>query len=388
MKIAIIAQFPMDVLDGEMAGRGAGQLATWLPQLAMEWDSQRDFEIHWCVLGHKSASPRTGRKWGQTFHWLPCPGISISMLAGRRPQELAFKNLFGRIRPDLVHCWGTESLHGAALEVFRGPSILSMQGIIHALHKTGDLKGWRWILFKRWERLALRRAAMVTSESQWGLDRVNEIVKVAATRKIEYGVFPSFYEVGWNPSPRQPEFLFAGGLSRLKGVDILEAMLQRHPRRKWKMVFAGSGPLEQRLRALNDPQVEVLGTISTQALQERMARAWALVHPSRGDTSPNVVKEARVVGLPVVASPHGGHAEYVDHGRDGFLVDSGDPDAWFAVLDALGNDHDRCRELGAARHGFYREHFRPEQTAVAFLQLYREMLGSDILSERKSAEPR
>jgi hypothetical protein len=30
-KIAIIAEFPIGVLEGAMAGRGGGQAATWLP---------------------------------------------------------------------------------------------------------------------------------------------------------------------------------------------------------------------------------------------------------------------------------------------------------------------------------------------------------------------
>ncbi len=372
--IAIIAQFPMDVLEGEMTGREAGPAATWLPQLAMAMQGQGELEIHWCVLGHKTSAARSVQRWGQTFHSLPCPGISASMLLARRPQQRAFRRLFQQIRPDLVHCWGSENLHGAALEVFDGPSILSMQGILHTLHKTGDLNGWRWKLFRHWEKRSLRKAHFITSESAWGLARVAEIVPDKPSRRIEYGVYPSFYGTSWQPSFDQPEVLYAGGLCRLKGTDILVEMLNRHPQRRWKMVFAGSGYLEESLRRLNDPQVEVLGNIKTQDLQSRMSHAWTLVHPSRADTSPNVVKEARVIGMPVVGSPHGGHAEYIENGKDGIIVDSDDPDAWFEALDGLCNDFEKCRTMGAARHEWFREHFRPQKTAEAFLELYREIL--------------
>ena len=374
MRIAIIAQFPIDVLDGVMAGRGAGPAATWLPQLAMAWEKQSELDIHWVVLGRGAGSREPISKWGQTFHVVSSPGISVSLLLGRWPQRLRYGRLLAELRPDLVHCWGTENLHGAALEVFAGPSILSMQGIIGTLYKTGDLKGWRWWLFKHWEPAALRQATVVTSESNWGLARVAEMVPGKPLRRIEYGVYPSYYEVAWAPLPDAPEILYAGGLCRLKGTDVLLEMLKRHPERRWKMVFAGSGYLEEPLRALNDPRVEVLGNLTTHALQARMSRAWALVHPSRADTSPNVVKEARVIGLPIVASPHGGHAEYVEHGVDGLRVDSEDPEAWFAALDGLCRDYEKCQAMGAAHHAFYRDHFRPEHTARAFLQLYREML--------------
>ena len=151
-------------------------------------------------------------------------------------------------------------------------------------------------------------------------------------------------------------------------------MLRRYPKRKWQMVFAGGDYLADELKSLNDPSVEVLGMLKTNEVQMEMAKAWALVMPSRADTSPNVVKEARVIGLPVVGSPHGGHAEYIDHGKDGFIVPSEDPDAWFQALDQLASNFDLCQTMGSARHEYFREYFRPEKTAEAFLGLYREML--------------
>lgn len=374
MRIAVIAEFPVGVLDGAMTGRGGGQAATWLPQLAMEWQKQADIDIHWCILTRNKHLTKPVKKWGQTFHFLHTPGVSASLLLGRWPHRLAFRRLFKRLHPDLIHCWGTENLFGAALQEFDGPSILSMQGIIHTCFKTGDLTGWRWRLFKHWEPVSLRKASFITSESNWGLDRVKEIVSGKPLRKIEYGVFPSYYDVPWDPAPDQPEVLYAGGLCRLKGTDILIEMLKRHPQRSWKLVVAGSGYLQESLKALNDPMVEVLGNIKTPELQARMARAWALVHPSRADTSPNVVKEARVIGLPVIGSPHGGHAEYIEHGRDGFIVDSEAPEDWFKALHTLCTDYALCRKMGQEQHDFFRKHFRPENTAEEFARLYRELL--------------
>jgi hypothetical protein len=43
-------------------------------------------------------------------------------------------------------------------------------------------------------------------------------------------------------------------------------------------------------------------------MQKQLQGAWCSVLPTRGDTSANSVKEARVIGVPVVASVHGGHA--------------------------------------------------------------------------------
>jgi glycosyltransferase involved in cell wall biosynthesis len=373
-KVCIFAQFPIGVLEAAMAGRGGGHAATWLPQLARAWETQDQFEIHWCILD-KVPKPKTSTAWNQWFHQLPSGSITGGLVTARLPQRLACRKIISQIQPDLIHCWGTETLNGSALYEFPGPSILSMQGVVTALARTGHLKGWRWKLFEAYEGGSIRRASLVTSESRWGLDRVNEIVPGKRTRQIEYGVFPSFYDVAWAPDRAEPRILFAGGLASLKGVDIQLQMLKQNPQRKWTMAFAGDGPLAQALRELNDPKVEILGTLKTPELQQEMAKAWALVLPSRADTSPNVVKEARVIGLPVVGSPHGGHAEYIDHGKDGFIVPSEDPNEWFNALNPLASDYDLCQSTGTARHEFFREYFRPEKTAEAFLELYREMLN-------------
>lgn len=373
-KICIFAQFPTGVLEGAMAGRGGGHAATWLPQLARAWEAQDQFEVHWCILD-KVSKPKTSTAWNQWFHQLPGGSITAGLFTARWPQRLACRKIIKQIRPDLIHCWGTETLNGSALNEFRGSSILSMQGVVSALAKTGHLKGWRWKLFEAYEGGSIHRASLVTSESRWGLDRVNEIVPHKRTRQIEYGVFPSFYDVTWKPDRAKPRILFAGGLTSLKGVDILLEMLKQNSQRKWTMAFAGDGPVAQALRELNDPKIELLGTLKTTELQQEMSRAWMLVLPSRADTSPNVVKEARVIGLPIVGSPHGGHAEYIEHGRDGFIIPSEDPSAWFHALDQLASNFDLCQTFGTARHEHFRDHFRPEKTAEAFLELYRDMLS-------------
>jgi glycosyltransferase involved in cell wall biosynthesis len=374
-KICLFAEFPLSATTGEAGGRGGGQAATWLPQLARAWESCRDFEIHWGVYDRTAEKAEAITCWNQTFHRLPCPGITASLLLARWPHRLAVRHLIRNIRPDLIHCWGTENLFGSALCEFPGPSILSMQGVITAYFKTGDLNDWRWRLFRHWEPQSIRRASVVTCESQWGMDRVAEIQPGKDIRRVEYGVNASYYDVPWNPSPDEPRILFVGGMNRLKGVDILLEMLRNHPRRRWKLVFAGGGYLADELRALRDPSVEVLGTIKSDQVQAEMSKAWALVIPSRADTSPNVVKEARVIGLPVVASPHGGHAEYVEHGKDGYVVPGENPEDWFASLDSLCQNYPLCKKMGAERHIWFRDYFQPGHTADAFLSLYREMSG-------------
>lgn len=106
-----------------------------------------------------------------------------------------------------------------------------------------------------------------------------------------------------------------------------------------------------------------------------LARARCLILPTRADVCANVVKEARVMGLPVVASPHGGHVQYVQHGQNGFICPLNEPEAWGKSLQLLFGDPARAREMGACHREIQRQTLRPEKTAGEFLRLYREMLS-------------
>lgn len=372
-KICIFADFPLSALAGEVSGRGGGQGCTWLPQLAIAWKNETDIEIHWVIFDRTADKPETQKWRNQNFHRIPCPSISASLLMARWPHRLAARKLLLKIKPDLIHCWGTENLNGCALLDFDGPSILSMQGIISTYFKTGDLKGWRWRLFRHWEPISIRKSSVVTCESKWGINQVRSLTPKKTFREIEYGVHPSYYEIMWKPAPDKPRILFVGGLNSLKGVDILLNMLRTHKSREWTMVFIGGGYFADELRSLNDPQIEVMGMLKTTEVQAEMAKAWALVMPSRADTSPNVVKEARVIGLPVIGSPHGGHAAYIQHGEDGFIVDDENPQHWFETIQQMVSSLEDCRNMGQKRHAWFREKFRPEKTANDFLCLYRQL---------------
>ncbi|MFO1522275.1 MAG: hypothetical protein U1F77_05345 [Kiritimatiellia bacterium] len=175
MRVCIFADFPIGALSGEPAGRGAGQLSTWFPQLARSFEAFRDVEIHWCVLVKHLRRPATEIHFHQVFHLRPGGRITTGLLAGRWLPRRTFRGVIREVRPDLIHCWGTETLNSAALWEFAGPSILSMQGILTVYWRAGGFSGWRLNRMKNWEPPALRRAGVVTSESQWGLDRIGTL---------------------------------------------------------------------------------------------------------------------------------------------------------------------------------------------------------------------
>jgi glycosyltransferase involved in cell wall biosynthesis len=110
-----------------------------------------------------------------------------------------------------------------------------------------------------------------------------------------------------------------------------------------------------------------------------MAKAWCLALPTRADTSPNVVKEARVIGLPVITTRNGGQASYVQDGEDGYFVECGDIKGLVEKLKTVLGSLATTKKLGELGQQRYRHLFAADQTAKRFQVLYRKMLSDKAL---------
>jgi glycosyltransferase involved in cell wall biosynthesis len=146
--------------------------------------------------------------------------------------------------------------------------------------------------------------------------------------------------------------LTAGRLVPHKGVDKLLAAAavarERHP--EIRLVVVGSGPDEQRLRALAsdlDLDVEFAGFVDHAEMPARYAEADAFAFPTLDDPFGIVLLEAAAAGLPLIASPHGGATwDLVDDGTSGLIVDPNDTPAFAGALADLAGDPDRRGSLG------------------------------------------
>jgi glycosyltransferase involved in cell wall biosynthesis len=104
-----------------------------------------------------------------------------------------------------------------------------------------------------------------------------------------------------------------------------------------------------------------------------MAKAWCLVLPTRADTSPNVVKEARVVGLPVITTRHGGQVSYVTDGEDGYFVDCGDVNGLIQKFGKVLGSFAKAKEMGEKGKTGYRDLFLATKTSKSLIKLYKQI---------------
>lgn len=376
LRVAILADFPLSALDGGAMGRGAGQGCTWLPQLAIAFERLTDVEVHWVILDRGIRRSMVTEAMGQWFHRVPAVKFSVDLALDYLPARFVLKREIQRIRPDIVHAWGAELIYPAALKDFPGPTVFSLQGSLTEYQRIGGLPNhWRWRKMVSTEPRFIRSATIVTAESKWAAERVQEIKADADCRIVDYGVHPSFFQAEWSPSPDDPRVLYVGGGGHRKGIDVLLESLASMPDRDWTVRFAGDEELEREIRTTGLPKTTYLGMLKWPELLAEMSKAWCLVVPTRADTGPTVVKEARVIGLPVVGTVHGGLRDYIRHGENGWIADPLDAGNLAEGLRVVMESHATAHRMGRCHHADDRQAFDPSLTAGKFTSIYRELLA-------------
>ncbi len=147
----------------------------------------------------------------------------------------------------------------------------------------------------------------------------------------------------WHVDARRPAILYAGRLSREKGLDLIEPLQRRLHRHglAHQFVFAGDGPMRGDLEAMC-PDGVFLGKLSHDRVAAAMASSDVFLFPSTTDTLGNVVLEAQAAGLPVVVSDVGGPQQQMVRGTTGFVCRAGDVNAFAdAVITLLRRPEQR-----------------------------------------------
>ena len=391
MRIALLADFPIHTLPG-FEDRVSGHHATWLPPLALELEPHTgSFDLHWITCTKEVTSTLTLHAWNQTFHLLPRKKLSLEILTAFRRERRLIARLIRDLNPDLVHGWGTEQGYGYAANDYPGSSLISLQGLLQTCCKVASMP-WLTRLQALHEARVLRRARHLTVESPWGKSQLQPLAPHSTIDLLEYGVDPTCFDLAplisplsalpssnssspisnnliTNNSSQSPLALFVGSLSLLKGVDTLLTAFSDARLSHIELVVLGAENPKLTSRSLT-PNIHLLGHRPPAEVREWMTKAWCLVHPTRADTSPNCVKEARVIGLPVVTTPNGGQTQYVDHGISGFIHPAGDFEGLIEGVLAVTESQQTSLKMGSNGQAESRAALTPAATATRLLEIY------------------
>ena len=268
------------------------------------------------------------------------------------PDYAAVRAAIDRLKPDLVHC-ATEFIVGRVGQIAAARAGVPIVTSYHTdFSRYMTSYGVPWLAkpvaryLARFHKRA-RRTFTPSKASRADLLRLG----VSDVEVWGCGVDADRF----NPSRRSQElrvklgidgaftFLYVGRLAAEKGVDVVMEAYRRAesqlPHGAARLVVAGAGPEEKRLRATAPPGTVFLGFLERDAaLPALYASADAFAFASTTETLGLVVLEAMASGLSVIAAPAGGVAEHLRDGENGIAYPANDVDACAAAMVRLATD--------------------------------------------------
>jgi glycosyltransferase involved in cell wall biosynthesis len=274
----------------------------------------------------------------------------------------ALKRVYSLEKPDIVHAHSwilfsalVSAIRGEAALVatlhdfggvcpkktFLHPSegICSGPGIVKCVRSAREQYG---LLKALPLTVGLRLSERLYSHVDWFIAVSRAVAEATAPvlREKPIEVIPNFVEDGL--LDEQPaiaaaarhSIVFAGPLSRAKGIHLLLEAWQLLPQPRPPLVLLG-------MRSADTPRswprgVVVRENVAHREVMAELARARIAVLPSiTPDACPTVALEAMAAGAPLVATAVGGFLDIVRNGQSGLLVPPRDGSALSAAMDRL-----------------------------------------------------
>jgi len=383
LTIAWISDFPIEWLPELPAGLRhlpRRHPATWAMVLLTEFEKNPDLRLHVILFRGNIPEDCSFVQNGVTFHVLQAsPKLRLASFFWL--DTVKIRQVCRRIHPDLIHAWGSEK--GASLIAARlpYPYVMTIQGLFAWYKQRMKLP-----LYDRFievvERLSLRRARVVTTESRFSCQFLREKYPALTILQAEHAPNRVFHTLARRPPSRPFRFIAIGAIGFRKGTDlIIQALDRLGDDLDYTMTFI-TDPVPDYLKLLRRigsektwQRVTFRQHLRPAEIAAELETASLLLMPTRADNSPNAVKEAVVAGVPVVATAIGGIPDYVIPGQNGLLVPPDDLEAFVQAIRSA------CRHplfgIGAvdpetlARE---RAYLSPELMAEKFLAAYHAAL--------------
>ncbi|WP_110656170.1 glycosyltransferase family 4 protein [Salinicola halimionae] len=274
------------------------------------------------------------------------------------------RGAIGDARPDVVHVHSTFagflcrtlpiSFHGAKL-------IYQPHGVAFDPHRISGLKkhGIQWVekaLYQRTDGVVAISEYEQALLAQAGMGDKSLLIKncVRDTREV----------IG--EGRKEDFYLFIGRFDRQKGFDHLyEFWGEDRPPLK----IVGGNVVDAEAGFADRDNMEFLGWLDNATLDGLIARAKALIVPSRWEGFGLVVLEAYRNGTPVICSNRGALPELVSHGETGFVFDFDD---FAASLATVMTKFDECDQqvMGQRCRDCYERDFSPTSMNAELMKLY------------------
>ena len=354
---------------------------------------------------------------GQTPH----PGFDRECIAGLSEVARSIKALMETHRPDVIHADNKESILVAANLRMRTPPIVAMvrDSRFFCAHATqrmfvGDRlcetcsfdcapSGLEGAIIRRalTDTRSFRRASLavcdrVITTSDYLVAQIGKVLDgIPVTAIGNPHPANAYIEAARSTTPQEGKtVLFAGNLRPEKGALLLaEALPHLADIPDLRMVFAGRGPAESRIREIAAEaglaaRISLPGFLSRDQLYAQMASCAIVVSPTLAPEGfGRLPLEAGLLQRPVIASAIGGHLETIIDGQTGRLFPAGDKQALAEAMRDLLTNEDKARTMGRAAEAHVKRQFAPELIAARLGAVWNETSCRNMRTDTSEKRP-
>ncbi len=255
------------------------------------------------------------------------------------------------------------------------PAVQTLHFCVHdpafAAYRSALQSVYHQVCIKPRERRNLRQAWRVVAVSADTAEQARRIFGLRDVRVIPNGVpVDGVFQPGTRTQAHRPfRLLYLGNWSRRKGSDLL-APIMRSLGAGFELLYT-----EDRQGAQRDferpAHARSLGRLhGPEAVAQACRSADALLFPSRLEGLPLGVLEAMSCGLPVIAARASSLPEVIEHGRSGWLCETGQPESFAVAARILQEDPALWRSMALQARLRVEQEFSFDRMVEHYLELY------------------
>lgn len=398
-------------------GRPVLPIAGWIEGLCHGLHGRGEIELIICSVSDAVSQTEYFAEDGITYIIVPQIGdLSAS-----------FKAVLDELCPDLVHVFGTEAPHSLALSRVSDPdkTMIQIQGLLAWCEpklmlglpaKYRRVNPFKWLMLKRWGgdliallakqyRKAGRRELEILSRTKHILGHTNwdRAIAQQLTNGAEYHRFseilrPAFYSgESWNHAACRPYSIFISqAMYPIKGfhmmLEVLDGIVadfpQTHvyiaggypkhlPGEQWRVetMCEYFGYLQRTIRSKHlEQHVTLLGLCDEHEMKHQYLQANAYVSCSSIENESNSLSEAKMLGVPCVASYVGGVTDRITHGESGLHYPFNEPEMLRYYIRRIFENPALAAKLSAGARQEAQETNNPERVTDEIIAIYRSVL--------------
>jgi glycosyltransferase involved in cell wall biosynthesis len=225
-----------------------------------------------------------------------------------------------------------------------------------------------------WTGMALRRAHAVTAVSRFTAALVKRELDYPGDIRVIYnGIDTDLFTPSTANSHDRTvvKVLFSGNLTRRKGADLLPRIADRVAANVRILYTMG---LRSGVRRPAHPRLECIGSVPYEDMPRVYREVDMLLYPTVREGFGLSVAEAMACGLPVVATDCSSLPELVDHGKGGYLCDTGSVEGFADAINRLADAPAERRQMGEFNRARARRDFALPRMVAEYEALFETVL--------------